>query len=56
MSENSVQPNPVSEQKLEQFSGVLSYHLKMLGELLPWMTWFDANGPAILRNASLETG
>jgi hypothetical protein len=54
MSEDSFQPNSVSEQ-LERFAGTLHNHLKMLGELIPWMKWFDTNGPVILRNACLES-
>lgn len=55
MSEDSFQTNEVSAQQLEKFAGTLNYHLKMLGELIPWMTWFKTNGPAILRNACLES-
>jgi|GEM_PF-2745443 len=55
MSEGVSKPGSISEQRAEQFAGTLHYHLKMVGELIPWMTHFDSNGPAILKNACLES-
>ena len=54
MPEGNLQPHSKPE-RAEQFAGTLSYHLKMLGELIPWIVWFDSNGPATLKNACLES-
>lgn len=55
MSEDTVQPNPVSQERLDQFAGTLHYHLKMLGALIPWMIFLNSNGPTTLSNACLES-
>jgi hypothetical protein len=41
--------------RLQQFANALNFHLKMLGELVPWMIWFDQNGSATMTNACLES-
>ncbi len=39
----------------ERLSGSLYCHLRMLGELVPYMVEFDKDGPTILANACLES-
>lgn len=48
-------PPPSDIADAERLVGSLNYHLGMLGELIPFMVQFDANGPAILANACLES-
>lgn len=48
-------PPPSDNEDAERLVASLNYHLGMLGELIPFMLQFDANGPAILANACLES-
>jgi hypothetical protein len=46
---------PSQNEDAERLLGSLNYHLRMLGELIPFMVQFDADGPSILANACLES-
>jgi hypothetical protein len=53
---NDDESPPTSDNEdAERLLGSLNYHLGMLGELVPFMVKFDANGPAIVANACLES-
>jgi hypothetical protein len=42
MSAEASKPDPTSRGRLKTFTSALNYHLKMLGELIPWYQQFDA--------------